>query len=81
MSKHTQSNQSYTEKYTVFCGGKETMEAIASHGAKGLNPRTMKYQIIDKNAQYEVVKTGEVLHDLLSDIDLRGIAEKKGLIL
>jgi len=76
--------------FEVFCGSKETMEMIASKGARGLNPKTMKWQVIDKTAQYEVREdkrfldeegNEHIMADLLSNLDLRTIAKEKGLIL
>jgi hypothetical protein len=67
--------------FVVFCGSKDTMEKISERGARALNPKTMKYQLIDKSAKYSVVKSGHVLYDLVADIDLRRIANEKGLIL
>lgn len=83
--------------YEVFCGSEKAMNMIMKKGAKGLNPKTNKWQLIDKNAEYKVridkvipadenyKKTyGEshiVFASLLSNKDLRKIAEEKGLIL
>lgn len=83
--------------YEVFCGSEKTMLMIMERGAKGLNPRTKKYQIIDKNAKYKVRIDNIIEADkeyqkeygekyikcatLLSDKDLRKIAKEKGLIL
>lgn len=67
-------------KYDIFCGSIKTMESYAKRGVRGLNPKTMRWQIIDKTANYEVVpdSIGAVL---TSDKDLRGIAKTKHLII
>ena len=83
--------------YEVFCGSAKAMLKIMEIGAKGLNPKTRKFQIIDKKARYKVridkIIEADELHQkkygekhiklatLLSDKDLRKIAEEKGLIL
>ena len=83
--------------YEVFCGSEKAMQMILKNGARGLNPKTNKYQIIDKEAKYkvridEIMKADEEyekkygekyikLATLLCNKDLRKIAEKKGLIL
>ena len=68
-------------KYEVFVGAKDTMERIAKRGVTALNCKTMRRQIIDKKAKYEVVCTGGICHALMSDKDLRTIAKQKGLTL
>lgn len=74
--------------YEIFCGSKETMESIAKKGAKALNPKTMKWQVINQEAQYEVREDKTIYDDdgkphicatLLSNMDLRAIAKEKGL--
>lgn len=76
--------------FKVFCGSKEAMEAIAQQGVKGLNPKTMKWEIIDKKAKYQVIEDscdkciskGECISKcatLYSDRDLRIFAKQKGL--
>jgi hypothetical protein len=73
--------------FEIFCGSKETMESIANRkcGAVALNPRTMRYQTIDKAAKYEVkptpTKEPSCLFSLYSNLDLRAIAKEKQLIL
>lgn len=77
-------------KYEINCGSREAMEMIAKKGRTALNPKTMKWQIIDKDAKYQirvdkVIKNSETGEDiecctLLSDKDLWKIAEEKGLI-
>lgn len=78
--------------YEIFVGGEEAMQMMADHGAKALNPKTMRWQIIDKNAKY-IVRIDKTISDdisptgftnmatLLCDKDLRSIAKQKGLIL
>lgn len=66
--------------YNVLIGSRETMETVAKRGVKALNPKTMKWQIINKDAKYEVVDDG-VGATLKSNIDLKAEAEKKGLII
>ena len=72
-------------KYEIFCGSFETMSSIANKKARALNPKTMKWQIIDKSAKYNVVKNGtDYCPDyasLFSNKDLHKIAERKGLII
>ena len=68
-------------KYTIFCGQYKVMKAIADKGAKGLNPKTNKYQIVDKNAKYEIVKDESGFYELKCDKDLRKIAQENGLIM
>lgn len=75
--------------FRVCTGGLETMTKIAQKGLKGLNGKTMRYQVIDKNAHYLVIKDREPivseeygvqwLATLYSDLDLQKIAEQKGL--
>lgn len=76
--------------FEVNCGSREAMEMIAERGKTALNPETMKWQIIDSNAKYQirvdkVIKDSETGKDiecctLLSNMDLRSIAKEKGLI-
>lgn len=66
-------------KYKVACGSLKTMEMIKEKGFKALNPKTHKFQIVDKEAEYEIVKDG-ILYFLKSNKDLIKIAEEKGLI-
>ena len=68
-------------KYVVFCGQYEVMNAIAEKGARGLNPESNKYQIIDKNAKYKILKDKTGFYELRSNKDLRKIAKENGLIL
>ncbi len=83
--------------YEVFCGSYEAMKKIAENGAKALNYKTNRFQIIDKTAKYKVridniieadkayqEKYGEKYiktATLLSDKNLRQIAKEKGLII
>lgn len=67
-------------KYVVFCGQYEVMKAIAEKGARALNPKNHKYQIIDENAKYEIVKDENGFYELKCDKDLRKIAQENGLI-
>lgn len=71
--------------YEIFIGAKSTMESYAATGARGLNRKTMKYQIIDKTAKYEVRKTEtkepSELYSLYSNLDLHNIAKEKNLII
>lgn len=68
-------------KYVVFCGQYEVMKAIADKKVKGLNPKNHKYQIIDENAKYEIVKDENGFYELKCNKDLRKIAKENGLIL
>lgn len=63
----------------IVCGSYEAMAMIKERGFKALNPKTKKFQIVDKHAKYEIVKEDN-LYFLKSDKDLIKIAEKKGLI-
>lgn len=66
-------------KFNVACGSLNAMQMIKEKGFKALNPNTMKFQIVDKEASYEIVKDG-ILAILKSDKNLIKIAEEKGLI-
>ena len=68
-------------KNEIFCGAEKTMRDIAEHKVKGLNWKTHKYQIVDKNAKYKVKHYKKSIWLLMSDMDLRKIAAEKGLIL
>lgn len=68
-------------KYVVFCGQYEVMNAIAEKGARALNPESNKYQIIDKNAKYKILKDKTGFYELKSNKDLRKIAQENGLIM
>lgn len=68
-------------KYVVFCGQYTVMKAILEKGARALNPNGNKYQIIDKNAKYKILKDKTGFYELRSDKDLRKIAKENGLIL
>lgn len=68
-------------KYVIYCGQYEVMKAIAEKGARGLNPESNKYQIIDKNAKYKILKDKTGFYELKCDKDLRKIANENGLIL
>lgn len=63
----------------VACGSFDSMKMIAEKGFKAFNPKTHKFQIVDKNAKYEIRPDG-IGFSLFSDKDLRKIAEEKGLI-
>lgn len=67
--------------HVVYVGAKETMESVAQAGATALNPKTMRYQTIDKNANYNVVphESGGLLYCLMSDVDLKKRAIDNGL--
>ena len=68
-------------KYKVFCGSLETMKKVAERGVRGLNSKTMRWQIVDKTAKYEVEKGIKCLSYLFSDKDIYKIAEQKQLII
>jgi phage-related protein len=77
------------ERYLVNVGSKDTMELIASRGKKGLNPKTHKWQVIDKDARYEIANVQEFISDegepyttaeLYADRNLKEIAKAKSLI-
>jgi hypothetical protein len=84
MKKET-TNTPQSMKYEIFCGAKDTMEDIAKRGARALNRKTMRWQVIDKTALYEVrqteTKEPSTLHSLFSNLDLRQIAKEKNLII
>lgn len=76
--------------FEVACGSLETMQKLAKKGLRALNPKTMRYQVIDKNAVYEAryhktIKDTDgndcVLGLLFCDVDLHKIAKVKGLIM
>lgn len=78
--------------YEVFVGSEKTMNSIKEKGARALNLKTNKWQIIDKDAKY-FIRIDKTIPDeysetgftncctLLSDKDLRTIAKEKGLII
>ena len=68
-------------KYTIFCGQYEVMKAITEKGVRALNPKNHKYQIIDENAKYKILKDKTGFYELRSNKDLRKIAQENGLIL
>ena len=68
-------------KYVIYCGQYEVMKAIADKKVKGLNPKNHKYQIIDENAKYKILKDKTGFYELRSDKDLRKIAKENGLIM
>lgn len=93
------SNKNDSEEiwYEVFCGSYEAMKMIADRGAKALNSKTHKFQVIDKNAQYKI-RIDNVLEadnnyknkygvskivcaTLLSNKNLRKLAKKKNFII
>lgn len=63
----------------IAYGDLETMKKIADKGFRALNPKTHKWQVVDKKAKYEIKPNG-ISFTLFSDKDLRKIAEDKGLI-
>ena len=77
--------------YPVLCGALSTMERYAEHGVPGLNPKKMRWEIIDREAIY-FVRSGKEIEDsyapegksicatLLCDRNLTAIAQQKGLI-
>ena len=69
--------------YPIFCGSLNAMKMIKEKGAKALNPKTMRFQLIDKEAKYDIrIDNGEIKSaTLMSDRDLVKIAKTKGLIL
>lgn len=77
--------------YPVLCGALSTMESYVRHGVPGLNPKTMRWELIDRDALYTVridkkiedssAEGGTaVLGTLLCDRNLKAIAQQKGLI-
>ena len=67
--------------FHIHCGNVVTMNIIALHGARGLNVKNNRWQVIDKSAKYKIVLDGtDGGADLFCDIDLRKIAREKGLI-
>ena len=78
--------------FEICCGSKETMQNIInSGGLKALNPKTMKWQIIDTNVDYQI-RVDKTIPDtesetgftdcvtLLCNKDLYQIAKDKGLL-
>ena len=68
-------------KYVIYCGQYEVMKAITEKGARALNPNSNKYQIIDKDAKYKILKDKTGFYELRSNKDLRKIAKENGLIM
>jgi hypothetical protein len=69
-------------KHRIYVGEKATMVSAANSGVKALNPKTMRFQLIDKDAKYLVMAPdveGSILYSLYSDRDLVAIAKGKGL--
>lgn len=75
--------------FRICCGALNTMLLIAERGYKRLNPRTRKWQVVDKNAIYEIRNVQNFVSDegqpytcadLYADRDLGTIAKAKGLI-
>lgn len=66
--------------YEVYCGAFETMKEVAIKGAKGLNSKTHKWQIIDTTAKYYIMPDG-IGAILYSNLDLHKIAKEKELII
>lgn len=84
MENHIANKISSEEKwYEIFCGSYNAMKMIASNGAKALNRKTKKFQIIDKKAKYKIEKDSDsdILYILKCNKNLRKIAENKNLIL
>ena len=69
--------------FEIFCGEKITMDRIAQRGAKALNTKTMRYQIVCKTAKYKVIKqeNSDISYSLFSDVDIRKLAKQKGFII
>ena len=67
--------------FIVLYGAEHTMKRVAQKGCTALNRNTMRYQLIDKAAQYTVHRVSGDLFVLKSDKDLPSIAKNKGLIL
>ena len=69
--------------YRIFCGHVETMRRVAEHGARALNTKTHKWQVVDKTAKYLVVEdnVGNGAADLFSNLDLRKMAKDRGMII
>lgn len=65
--------------YEICYGDLETMKKIKEKGFRALNTKTHKFQIVDKNAKYEIRPNG-IGFSLFSNKDLLKIAEEKGLI-
>lgn len=66
--------------YEIYCGKVTTMESVAKRGVRALNPRTMRYQLVDRRAKYLVTPDG-IGATLCSNLDLRAIAAEQKLIL
>lgn len=76
--------------YLVYAGSLETMQLVSKRGVKGLNRKTRKWQVIDKDAQYTIMNVQEFVSregepyttaELYADRNLHEIAKVKGLIL
>lgn len=65
--------------FSIYCGAFETMKKVAFKGANALNPKTNKWQKIDKTAKYYIMPDG-IGATLYSNLDLKQIAKEKGLI-
>lgn len=67
--------------FRIFIGNLDTMQNIANHGVRGLNPKTLRYEVVDYSAMLVAIQTnsgnGEVpaLGELRFNIDLFSIAE------
>ena len=75
--------------FKVSCGSLDTMQLIAERGYKKLNPRSHKWQVVDKNAIYEIRNVQHFVDDegqpytcadLYADRNLDEIAKAKGLL-
>mgnify|MGYP001565155193 CR=1 FL=1 len=71
------------KKYEIFVGSRKAMQMIKRRGAMALNPRTHKWQVVDRTAEYKAEKdpSSAIGWRLMSDKNIRKIAEEKGLIL
>lgn len=65
--------------YKVCRGGYRTIEKYARSGAKGYNPKTLRWELLDEGATYRIERKGWIA-TLYSDTDLRRIAGERGLI-
>ncbi len=76
--------------YHLHCGAMETMQKIATRGKFALNPRTMRWKLVSKTAQYKVVEDNRPFDeqgreriptaDLFCNEDLKRICKEKSLI-
>lgn len=66
--------------YIVAYGRRSTMRRIKSSGYRALNPKTMKWYVVDGTASYQIRKVSGCLYELRSDIDLIEKAKDKNKI-